>query len=122
MGASHVGRITDRSTFVALRRPTGRAGRGPIRVSYLAGASGPYAQVGYAIGRRCGNAVTRNRIRRRLREAARVRSAELAPGAYLVAADPATATLPYAELVALLSGAMRAASRGRSGTLTEAPR
>ena len=71
--------------------------------------SRPYPQVGYAIGRRCGGAVARNRIRRRLRAAAREVCGELEPGAYLVGAEPGVATLPYAELVGTLAEIMTAA-------------
>ena len=91
-------------------------------MSFAASSSDAFPQVGYAIGRRCGNAVTRNRLRRRLRAAARAVAVELPPGAYLVAAEPGACALPYAELAAALSGAMRAAARGRSRIPTEAVR
>jgi ribonuclease P protein component len=56
-------------------------------------------RVAYAIGRRTGSAVVRNRIRRRLRAAVALHEAELSPGgAYLVAADRRAMTAPFAEL------------------------
>ena len=97
-----VGRIREHSTFRALRRRCGRASAGPIRVAYvppLAAASATFPQVAYAIGRRHGNAVTRNRLRRRLRAAAAAVAEEVPTGAYLVTARPEAATLAYPELV-----------------------
>ena len=105
-----IGRIHQRSIFVALRRPAGRASVGPVRVSWVP-VGQPTALVGYAIGRRCGTAVRRNRLRRRLREA--VRRTELVPGAYLVSVDPSAIDLGFPGLVATVGSAMtKAATRG----------
>ena len=53
----------------------------------------------YAVGKRVGPAVVRNRVRRRLRAAALAHRAALAPGGvYLFGAAPAAATAPYAEI------------------------
>ena len=53
----------------------------------------------YAIGRRFGTAVERNRARRRLRAAIALDEALLLPGgAYLVAADRSVMTLPFTTL------------------------
>lgn len=54
--------------------------------------------VGYAIGRSVGNAVTRNRARRRLRAALAARSSSLRPGWYVVGASAEVATCPSARL------------------------
>ena len=55
------------------------------------------ARVAYAIPRRVGTAVERNRIRRRLRAVLDQRS--LTPGAYLVTAERAVLHLPHRQHV-----------------------
>lgn len=102
-------RIRDRATFEALRRSEARARRGPVTVTYAPVGTTPTPRVAYAVGKRTGSAVTRNRIRRRLRAAA-ASTADLRPGAYLVSAGPAAATLPYEELKSEVVRAMTAAS------------
>lgn len=111
-----VARIQDRRTFGALARPEGRGTSGPIRVSFVAATGGPpVARVAYAIGRSHGNAVRRNRLRRRLREGVRQVSmgppAGLVPGAYLVRADRDAADLAYPELLRRLEEALAASVR-----------
>lgn len=56
-------------------------------------------RLAFAVGRSVGNAVVRNRVRRRLRHAAARHGAALEPGcSYLVAAGPAAADATYREL------------------------
>lgn len=109
MSARAVGRIRQRSAFVALRRPKGRASAGPVRVSWVPAApTDPFPLVGYAIGRRCGNAVTRNRLRRQLRAA--VSATPPPPGRYLVAAQPGAVDLGFGELASAVGSAMTSAA------------
>jgi ribonuclease P protein component len=62
-------------------------------------ASGARVRVAYAIGTRVGNAVVRNRCRRRLRGVfTEVDPATLPAGAYLVSAQPDVTALSYQEL------------------------
>lgn len=85
-------RIGDRSTFLALRRDGVRFRRGPLTLVYLLD-SGPTARVAYVVSRRVGNAVVRNRVKRRLRAAVAQISASgmrVMPGAYLFVTSPAT--------------------------------
>ncbi|MHB8220185.1 MAG: ribonuclease P protein component [Acidimicrobiales bacterium] len=112
-----VGRIRERQAFQQLRRPEGRGRRGPIRVAFVSSeAQGrePEVQVAYAIGRRCGNAVQRNRLRRRLRAAVREVAGGVRPGKYLVYGSIEVAGLDYREIVKGVDEAMdRASDPGR---------
>jgi ribonuclease P protein component len=107
-----VGRIRQRGTFAALRRPAGRAAAGPVRVSWVPPQpADPFPLVSYAIGRRCGNAVQRNRLRRRLRAA--VGQCQVPAGSYLVIAEPAAVDLGFGDLASTVGSAMStAAARG----------
>jgi ribonuclease P protein component len=103
-------RIRDRATFDALA--TGRRRRrGPISMTFLPGDPTVPPRVAYAIGRRVGPAVVRNRVRRRLRAATLAHRADLRPGgAYLFGAAPAAAAAPFAE-IDLAVGELLAAAR-----------
>ena len=82
---------------------------GPITVTWVpAVAPGP-PQVAYAVGRKVGGAVVRNRLRRRLRSIAAECSSWLRPGAYLVGAAPDAATLSFEELRLIVSDGLRRA-------------
>jgi ribonuclease P protein component len=70
-------------------------------------------RVGYTASRRVGNAVARNRAKRRLRAAAAsVLPAQGREGMdYVLIARAGTSERPYAELLADLEGALRQVSR-----------
>lgn len=71
---------------------------------------GTTARCGFALPRRVGNAVVRNRIRRRLREIARRRLGAVAPGWDLVlTARPAAAGAPSTELALATDDLLRRA-------------
>ena len=89
-------RIRLRRHFSGFSRPTARGKSGPIRVAFVA-ADSP-AAVAYAIGKHVGNAVTRNRIRRRLRALIDHHEAPLPDGFYLVKCGIGTQELTYDEL------------------------
>ena len=106
-------RIRDRATFEALRRHGQRGRRGHVTVTFVATGDDRVPRVAYAVGKRVGGAVVRNQLRRRLRAVVAEASASLEPGAYLVAAGPEAAGLPYEDLKAQVTAAMTSASRGR---------
>jgi ribonuclease P protein component len=73
------------------------------------GVAGVFPQVGYAIGKHCGNAVVRNSLRRRMRESARSIAATLPRGAYLLRVEPAAAKAQPAVFVADVQRALQRA-------------
>lgn len=93
--------IRDRATFEQLRRSGAGRRAGPLTVVSLVEPGSSEVRLGFAIGRKVGGAVVRNRLRRRLRAAV----AELGPppGAYLLIARPEAAGLSFAELRVLLA-------------------
>src|SRR5581483_10519862 len=91
--------IRDRGTFAALKRAQ-PIRRGPVSLRVVHTGAPEPARVAYAVGRRTGGAVARNRTRRRLRAALAQHTGRLRPGsAYLVGAGPETLTMPFTELV-----------------------
>lgn len=82
--------------------------RGPVwvrsAVTPPAGADGSGAgvEVAFAVPRRVGTAVTRNRIRRRLRAAMVELGPEVPRGSYLIGADRGAADISFPALVATL--------------------
>jgi ribonuclease P protein component len=102
------GRVRDRATFLAFRRARRRVRRGPLTVTFVPGAPTDSPRVAYAIGRRVGGAVVRNRLRRRLRAVVAELDPVLEPGAYLVGASVEAASLSFGELQAIMSELLRA--------------
>jgi len=85
--------------------------RGPITITWLTGDPSEPPRVAYAVGRRAGGAVVRNRVRRRLRAVIREVRPLLRPGAYLVGATGAAASVPYGDLRASVCQALGALHR-----------
>jgi ribonuclease P protein component len=108
-----IGRVRRRADFAALARAQ-RHARGSLAVRAIPGPEKTPPRVAYGLaGRAGGGAVARNRVRRRLRAAARECEGQLAPGAaYLVSAGPEALTMPFADLVETL-GALFEAARPR---------
>ena len=71
-------------------------------------------QIGYAIGKKVGNAVVRNRIRRRLRPMVVAEASKLAPGIYLIGVkNDRAARISHDELHDDLRSTLAAASNAR---------
>jgi ribonuclease P protein component len=102
-----VARLRGRRAFTELATHGRTVRSGLLRVRYLAApAAGPgEAAVGFAIGKKAGSAVERNRIRRRLRAAVAHTTTPLTSGFYLISADPAATRAPFEDLVAAVENA-----------------
>lgn len=108
-----LGRIRDRTIFVRFRREAQRVRCGAIRMSYLPDDVVP-PRVAFAIGRRVGTAVVRNRIRRRVRAALWSIADELPPGWYLVSAGTDVVSISFPEIIFALRGAVGQLEADRS--------
>ncbi|MDP8992369.1 MAG: ribonuclease P protein component [Actinomycetota bacterium] len=86
--------------------------RGPVTVAFVAGEPDGPVRVAYAVGRRAGGAVQRNRLRRRLRALVWELGHHLGPGAYLVSAGPEARSLSAGELRANVAEAFRGVTEG----------
>ena len=80
-----------------------------------------FLQVGYAVGRQCGGAVVRNRLRRRMRGVARLCAPDLPRGHYLLRLDPAAAGIPAAAFRAHVAEAMQRAARAGASQAPPSP-
>jgi ribonuclease P protein component len=107
-------RVRRRDDFTTAMRAGRRAARTTLVIHYrppthevdASGDEGP-ARAGFVVGRAVGNAVTRNTVRRRLRELVRQELHRLPAGSILVVrALPAAATARSAQLQRDLTGAM----------------
>ena len=94
--------VRGRKSFAALSRHGHRVREGPLTVIHRADDTAP--RVAFAVGRKVGPAVVRNRLRRRLR--ALWRQATPAEGDYLIVVAPGAADLSFAQLQARLEAAM----------------
>lgn len=69
------------------------------------------------MSRRCGNAVVRNLLRRRLRAATTEAAATLPPGAYLLSVRPDAVEISYGELAGAVAAAMSASAHSARSAL-----
>ena len=100
-------RVDRRATFRALRHGR-RRHSGPLTVSWVPGDPTEPPRVAFAIGRRVGPAVVRNRLRRQLRSCVREAASSLPPGAYLIGVAPDAIHLSFEDLRMTLHRALDA--------------
>ncbi|MFI5035675.1 MAG: ribonuclease P protein component [Acidimicrobiales bacterium] len=93
------GRVRTRRRFALFAAPSSRGQSGPLRVIYVASdTADTRVDVAYAISRRLGGAVARNRLRRRLRALVDGLDPLPRPGSYLIRCGNETGILTYDEL------------------------
>lgn len=99
-----VGRLKSRPQFLAVRGGETRRGRNFLVEVLDRGEPETQARVGFTVTKKHGNAVERNRMRRRLKEAVRHSAAfAMKPGHdYVIVARREVLTVPFAELTAQL--------------------
>jgi len=107
--------VRSRRTFGDLRRPSGRGRYGPLSVSFVDRPDWDRCEVAYAVGRKVGNAVRRNRLRRRMRAIVAEGAGALPTGAYLVRSGPGGPALEFHELKVAMSRALEKATSGVPG-------
>ena len=116
-----VGRISSRRTFEELRRSGVRGRSGPLTVSFVQHPEWARSEVAYAITHRVGNAVARNRLRRRLRAIVSEQAPTLPVGAYVVSTGPGGPLLGFDELKVAMSQALEKATKRRAARRSCAP-
>ena len=72
-------------------------------------------QVGFSVSKKVGNAVMRNRVKRRMRECFRLQMHTLKNGFYVFAARPAAAEASYAQIERAMNGLLRRHNLYREG-------
>jgi ribonuclease P protein component len=107
-------RLRTPAEFRRVREMAPRGFAHPLLVLYVASNESGLTRVGITVSGRVGNAVTRNRVRRRLREALRARYPQLPQGSDMViAARPASARATWQDLNAALDAVLARLQRGR---------
>ena len=102
-------RLTKGAQFRQVRA-AGRSWGHPLMVLYAHRSGEERTRFGFSVSKRVGNAVVRNRVKRRLREAARQQRPHLEPGwDILLIARPAIAETPYQQVAAALDQLVRRA-------------
>lgn len=115
-------RLKKRKDYMKVARGSRMPRRGFLlqsirRPEEAAGGAEADARFGFTVTKKMGNAVVRNRIRRRLKEAVRLAGAAAADSGrdfVLVGRRPAL-EMPFTDLVAEVVGAVRAAASGKTG-------
>lgn len=100
-------RLKDRPDFLRVAEGGRVHGRG-FSLQFIKHEGDAGARLGFTVTKRVGNAVMRNRVRRRLKEAARLSFPEAArPGMdYVLVGRIEAATLPFPSLIADLKQAL----------------
>lgn len=93
-----IGRIQSRSVFSRVRAEGVHLRSGVLSCTMVPDSTLPQPLVGYALGRSYGSAVSRNRLRRQLRELVKTRETLMQPGVYVFGASPRAAAASFDRL------------------------
>ncbi len=108
-----IGRIQSRSVFTRVRAEGVHLRSGVLSCTMVLDPTLSRPLVGYALGRSYGSAVSRNRLRRQLRELIKVRETLMQQGVYVFGASPRAATVSFERLGRDLDGLLaKAATAG----------
>ncbi len=115
-------RLRKRAEFLAVRRGETRRGR-LFLLEVLDRKEAGAARVGFTVTKKAGNAVQRNRIRRRLKEAVRLHAADdMAPGNdYVIVGRSEILSAPFGQLAAELTRRIRDKRQGPRSTDAKQP-
>jgi len=111
--STKLGRLKRRAEFVRAAKAGRKAARDSLVLQALARSDGE-TRLGFTATKKIGNAVARNRAKRRLRAAARIRLSDAPPPGWdlvLIARD-ITGTCPFSKLMADLDNALVKAQVG----------
>ncbi len=116
-----VGRLKSRPQFLAVRAGEKRRGSLFLLEVLDRKASDSEARVGFTVTKKHGNAVERNRMRRRLKEAVRLNAAfAMQPGHdYVVVARRDVLNAPFQQLAAQLADRIKAKPRNARSSATD---
>ena len=106
-----IGRIQSRSVFTRVRAEGVHLRSGVLSCTMVLDSTYDRPLVGYALGRSFGSAVSRNRLRRQLRELVKVYETLLRPGVYVFGASPRASRTPFARLGQDLESLLTKAAR-----------
>ena len=113
---AHMERLRQRADFLAAATGTKVPAAGFVLQARKRTDHGP-ARIGFTVSKKVGNAVERNRVRRRLREIVRLAATNRTRAGhdYVLIGRRAALALPFARIAKDFEGALRRAHEGRDG-------
>ncbi len=107
--------ICDRRTFAALKATKFSARHGLVRAFFADSGEETNPRIAFAVSKKVGNSVERNRIRRRIRAAVTSNLDQLAPGNYLIIPGSGVLDASFNELKQDVLESMKRSSQKAAG-------